>query len=70
MFWRDRWESRWSIPAPLPSNRVLEVMREKKIIWKFQSKNHCYDAHRLLNGNTLIATNLNVIEVRSNGKTV
>ncbi|MCH8830794.1 MAG: hypothetical protein IID45_14550 [Planctomycetes bacterium] len=70
MFWRDCWGSRWSIPAALPSSQVLEVMREKKIIWKFQLKNHCYDAHRLPKGNTLIATNLNVIEVTRNGKTV
>jgi hypothetical protein len=42
---------------------VYEISRDHKIVWSYDVKGNCYDAHRLPNGNTLLATNKGVYEV-------
>ncbi|MFQ5732116.1 MAG: PQQ-binding-like beta-propeller repeat protein [Planctomycetaceae bacterium] len=50
--------------------QVWEVSRDKRIVWKYQSRENCYDAHRLPNGNTMVSSDKGVIEVTPAGKTV
>jgi len=44
------------------THRIIEVTADKKIIWEFSERLPC-DAHRLPNGNTLIANFTRAIEV-------
>lgn len=51
--------------------RALEVDREKNIVWEHKSRGNCSEAHRLDNGNTLIAAYSGaIIEVTPKGETV
>ncbi len=51
-------------------NRVVEVDRNKRIVWTYTAKTQCHDAIRLDNGNTLICTNDDVLEVDPTGNVV
>jgi outer membrane protein assembly factor BamB len=51
-------------------NRVVEVNRDKVVVWTYTSNTQCHDAIRLENGNTLVCTNDNVVEVDSAGDVV
>jgi hypothetical protein len=50
--------------------KVQEVSRDKKVVWEYTCRNLACDAHRLENGNTLIAEGNAVIEVTPDGKIV
>lgn len=54
------------------SNQVIEMSRDRKIVWKVTVQRRPMDARRLKNGNTLIAlrNTHQVVEVDRNGKTV
>lgn len=48
--------------------KVQEVTRDKKVVWEFNCPNLCCDAHRLDNGNTIIAEGNRIIEITPEGK--
>ncbi len=52
------------------SKKVYEVDREKSILWEYETSNACCDAHRLDNGNTMIAEGNRIIEVDREKKIV
>jgi outer membrane protein assembly factor BamB len=52
------------------SRKVYEVDRDKNIVWEYETPASCCDAHRLDNGNTMIAEGNRVIEVDREKKIV
>lgn len=48
--------------------KVQEVTRDKKVVWEYNCPNLCCDAHRLDNGNTIIAEGNRIIEITPEGK--
>ena len=52
------------------SKEVLEVTRDKNVVWQYSSDRNCFDAHRLSNGNTLISSDIGIIEVTPKGEKV
>jgi outer membrane protein assembly factor BamB len=51
------------------SKKVLEVSRDKQVVWEFETSHNCYDAHRLPDGNSLLAVGQQVIEITPSGET-
>lgn len=53
------------------ASRAIEVDREKNIVWEYKGKGSCSEAHRLENGNTLMAFySGSILEVTPKGETV
>lgn len=54
------------------NNRVIEVTRESKIVWKFNELKHPHDADRLKNGNTIVSSSdeNRIVEIDQSGKVI
>ena len=51
------------------AKKVLELTRDKEVAWEFETSHNCYDAHRLPDGNTLLAVGQQAIEITPGGET-
>jgi uncharacterized protein YuzE len=54
--------------ADYSGNRALLVDRQNNVLWEYATPGSCADAHRLPNGNTMIAAGSTVQEVNADGQ--
>ncbi|HUG91599.1 MAG TPA: HEAT repeat domain-containing protein [Planctomycetaceae bacterium] len=52
------------------SKKAFELTRDKQVVWQHESPHNCYDAHRLPDGNTLLAVGQQVEEISPEGAVV